>query len=178
MRIQLLITIAFSIPLLMLSGCYNKESKKESANKNYINFIITDTSMIRVLDTFIEEYKLKNDNCLLRLYVEHNPWKKSFVIVNSFSADDLKINRCSYYSLYKGFNVLIYTGIEKFKNTADSIPRELDRFMNKQPKVYNYFSYRYEFNYENKKDTFYQMDVNLYLFNPEPMKDYKFLKEE
>jgi hypothetical protein len=169
--------IIFYLPLGIISGCCNKQSEKEIVNNNNVNFLITDTNMISVLDTYIEKYNL-DSNTLLRLYIENIPWRKSFIIVNSYSADDLKFNSCSYYSLYKGFNILIYTGIEKFKNGTDSIPQALNKFMNKEPKVYNYFSHRYEFNYETKKDTFYQIDVNLYLFNPEPKTDYKFLNAE
>jgi len=154
--------ITLTIGMISCKRCQNVS---DSENLDMNLWVVSDSTLQYAIDTFVVINGLEKGDALLRLFIENIPEKKSFIICNSYSADDLKVKNWSFYSKYNGFDMIIYTGLEKFEKNNDSIPEALKRFLNKEPKIFNYISYRFEYDKRKKIDTFYRIAVNDYLFD-------------
>lgn len=162
-----LIKLLLCVPLLGSIACGRVET--QSAKHENRDFLITDTSLVKTFDRVIGILNSDTDRCVFRLFIRNEPLLKSFIVMNSYSLDDLSAYPCMYYSTYKGFNVMVYTGVERYM-PAQSIPERLHHFLNKEPRLYTYHSFQYDLDVLTGRDTFYTVQNNLYLLDPKPGK--------
>ncbi|NVO01470.1 MAG: hypothetical protein HXX09_02075 [Bacteroidetes bacterium] len=146
-----------SIICLIIIGFGMSNCNNIMTQKNSKEIIVSDSSLLKAFDFLIDRYKLDTNTFFILVNIGNEELqKKSFSIVENYFISDSVLLTCSYFSKYRGVDIIIKTGFDRFNQQEKSYPTRFNRFTkNSKPRVRELHPYTYEYDYETKKDTIF-----------------------
>ena len=126
--------------------------------------------MLNALSYYVNNHKNDTNNIFLWVFVGNDPAKKSFSIIDCKYIEDSILRKSTYFSKYKGLNIVINTGYDNFNQPDKEYPERLRKFTKRNNGyIDNHFFYTYEYDMKTGNDTIYH-SLKYYKYWVSPIK--------
>ena len=152
------------ITMVFLSGCI---SNIENEKCKCVEIAINDKSLLNAFDYYIDVNKIDTSLKFLWVFIGNEPAKKSFSITDCYYLEDSILRKNSFFSKYRGLNIVINTGYDNFNQQNKDYPDRFIKFTNKKYFIGENSFYTYEYDLKTGKDTIYHT-LKFYYWVSEP----------